>query len=176
MTKAWKAPVFVLATIWLIIDAVCSYFTRPIADWLGKQRFLARVRRWVSTLGPYQSLALFAVPVIVLEPAKPLSAYLIATGHFFAGAVIFITAEVVKLTVVERLFHLNKDKLLSIRIFAAGYGYWRTMIDLLESTAVWRASKQLMRKASDWISEFWARHAIDRRRTADVGPAQRHRG
>lgn len=71
--------------------------------------------------GPYPSLALFAVPVIVLEPAKPLSAYLIATGHFFAGAVIFITAEVLKLTVVERLFQLNKKKLLSIPAFAWCY-------------------------------------------------------
>ena len=69
----------------------------------------------VTSLGPYPSLAL-------LEPAKPLSAYLIGTGHFFAGAAVFIAAEVQKLTVVERLFQLNKKKLLSIPLFAWGSG------------------------------------------------------
>jgi hypothetical protein len=85
----------------------------------------------------------FAVPVIVLEPAKPLSGYLIGTGHFFAGAVIFIAAEVVKLTVVERLFQLNKEKLLSIPAFAWGYRYWRAMMDLVESLEVWKAARRV---------------------------------
>jgi hypothetical protein len=66
------------------------------------------------------SLALFAVPVVLLEPAKPFAGYLIGTGHFFAGAVTFIMAEVLKLTFVERLFQLNRTKLLSIPAFAWG--------------------------------------------------------
>ena len=88
-------------------------------------------------------LPLFAVPVIVLEPAKPVSGYLIGTGHFFAGAVIFIAAEVVKLTVVERLFQLNKDKLLSIPAFAWGYRYWRAMMEIVESLEVWKAARRV---------------------------------
>ena len=68
------------------------------------------MRLWVISLGPYPSLALFAVPVIILEPAKPLAGYLLGTGHFFAGAVTFITAEVLKLTLVEQLFQLNREK------------------------------------------------------------------
>lgn len=92
MTKAWKAPLFAVATLWLIVDGVCSYFTAPIATWLGRQKILEHVRSWVTSLGPYQSLALFMIPLLALEPAKPLSAYLIATGHFFTGAVAFITA------------------------------------------------------------------------------------
>jgi hypothetical protein len=76
---------------------------------------------WAFALRPYPSLALFAVPVILLEPAKPLAGYLIGTGHFFAGAVTFIAAEVLKLTFVERLFQLNRTKLLSIPAFSWGY-------------------------------------------------------
>ncbi len=103
------------------------------------------------SLAPYPSLALFAVPVIILEPAKPLSGYLIASGHFFAGAVVFIAAEVLKLTVVERLFQLNKKKLLSIPAFARSYGYWRRMMGLLESTEFWRASRRIGVKAVGWV-------------------------
>ena len=98
MTRLWSTPVFTIATVYFTIDGVFSYITRPITAWLSKKKLLERVRRWVTSLGPYQSLALFAIPLIVLEPAKPLSGYLIGTGHFFPGALVFIVAEVLKLT------------------------------------------------------------------------------
>src|SRR5258708_4869882 len=62
---------------------------------------------------------------------------------FFAGAVTFIAAEVLKLTVVERLFQLNKEKLLSIPAFAWGYRHWRAMMNMVESLAVWKAARKL---------------------------------
>ena len=158
MTKVWNTPIFAIATLYFIVDGVFSCVTRPITAWLSKRRFLARVRCWVTSLAPYPSLALFAVPVVILEPAKPLSGYLIATGHFFAGAVVFITAEVLKLTVVDRLFQLNKKKLLSIPIFAWGYEYWRRMMDLLESTKAWQASRRMVLKAVGWVRAFRAEH------------------
>ena len=157
MARVWSTPVFAIATVWFIMDGVFSYVTTPLAEWLSKWKLLERMRRWVTSLGPYPSLALFAVPLIILEPAKPLSAYLIGTGHFFAGAVVFITAEVLKLTVVERLFQLNRDKLLSIPAFAWGYAYWRRMMDFLESTAAWRMARQMTRSAADWLREVRAK-------------------
>ena len=120
MARVWNTPVFILATVYFVVDGVFSHVTQPITAWLAKKKLFERVRLWVLSLGPYPSLALFAVPVIILEPAKPLSAYLIGTGHFFAGAVVFITAEDLKLTFVERLFQLNRNKLLSIPAFAWG--------------------------------------------------------
>ena len=151
MTKVWNTPIFAIAAVYFIIDGVFSYVTRPLTAWLSKKRFLERLRHWVTSVGPYPSLALFAVPVIILEPAKPLSAYLIGTGHFFAGAVVFIAAEVLKLTVVERLFHLNKKKLLSIPAFAWGYGKWRLMMDWLEATSAWRISRRIAVKTATWL-------------------------
>jgi hypothetical protein len=129
--------------------------THPITVWISKKRLFERVRLCITSLRPYPSLALFAVPVIVLEPAKPLSGYLIATGHFFAGAVIFIAAEVLKLTVVERLFHLNKNKLLSIPAFAWGYRYWRRIKDAIESLEVWKASLRRVLEAANAFRVVW---------------------
>jgi hypothetical protein len=152
MTRVWNTPILAaIATVYFIIDVVFSYVTGPLTAWISKKKFFERLRRWVTSLGPYPSLAVFAVPVITLEPAKPLSAYLIGTGHFFLGAVVFITAEVLKLTVIERLFQLNKKKLLSISAFAWGYGYWRRMCNRLESTKAWRASRRVAIKAIDWL-------------------------
>jgi hypothetical protein len=107
------------------------------------------------SLRPYPSLALFAVPVVLLEPAKPFAGYLIGTGHFFAGAVTFITAEVLKLTFVERLFQLNRTKLLSIPAFAWGYRYWRHMMDVVESLEIWRTSRRLAHKTRQFFRSRW---------------------
>ena len=156
MARVWNTPVFILATVYFVVDGIFSFVTQPITAWLAKKRLFERVRFWVTSLGPYSSLALFAVPVIILEPAKPLSAYLLGTGHFFAGAVTFITAEVLKLTLVERLFQLNREKLLSIPAFAWGYRYWRHMMDVVESMQLWKASKRLAADAARMLRIRWA--------------------
>jgi hypothetical protein len=155
MARIWNTPVFILATAYFVVDGVFSYVTQPITVWIAKKKLFERARIWVTSLRPYPSLALFAVPVILLEPAKPLAGYLMGTGHFFAGAVTFITAEVLKLTFVERLFQLNRKKLLSIPAFAWGYRYWRHMMDVVESMEVWKASRRLAENARRILRTRW---------------------
>jgi hypothetical protein len=162
MVRILNTPVFVIATIYFVVDGVFSHVTHPITVWLSKKKLFERARLWITSLRPYPSLALFAVPVIVLEPAKPVSGYLIATGHFFPGAVIFIAAEALKLTVVERLFHLNKNKLLSIRGFAWGYRYWRRMTDAIESLEIWKASRRRVVGAANALRVVWHGSKITR--------------
>jgi hypothetical protein len=160
MTRLWKTPVFILATVYFVVDGVFSHVTRPITVWMAKKKLFERMRLWVTSLRPYPSLALFAVPVIILEPAKPLAGYLLGTGHFFAGAVTFITAEVLKLTFVERLFQLNREKLLSIPAFAYGYQYWRHMMKVVESMEVWRAPRRLAASVANMFRPWAAtKHA-----------------
>jgi hypothetical protein len=151
MARLWNTPIFIVATVYFLVDGVFSYVTHPITVWLSKKKLLERIRIWITSLRPYPSLALFAVPVLILEPAKPLSGYLIGTGHFFAGAVVFITAEVLKLTFVDRLFQLNKKKLLSIPAFGWGYRYWRRMMDVVESSEVWKAARRMVSRAREVI-------------------------
>ena len=155
MARVWNTPVFIVATIYFMVDAVFSYVTHPITAWLAKKKLFESTRLWVISLRPYPSLALFAVPVAILEPAKPLAGYLLATGHFFAGAVTFITAEVLKLTFVERLFQLNRKKLLSIPAFAWGYQRWRRIMDSVEAMEVWKASHRLVQSIADFFRIHW---------------------
>ena len=163
MARIWNTPVFILATAYFVVDGVLSHVTQPITLWLARKKLFERVRLWIVSLGPYPSLALFAVPLIILEPAKPLSGYLIGTGHFFAGAVIFITAEVLKLTFVERLFQLNREKLLSIPAFAWGYQYWRRMMDAVESMEVWKTARRLAADAARMVRTRWSQYKRDQR-------------
>ena len=95
---------------------------RPISRWIGRHLQFKRLRGWIRSLSPYCSLALFSVPVIILEPVKPVAAYLAATGQVVSGAVTFIVGELLKLVLVERLFHLTRDKLMRIPAFAWVYG------------------------------------------------------
>jgi hypothetical protein len=158
MTRVLNTPVFILATVYFVVDGVLSHVTQPVTRWIAKKKLFERARLWIISLRPYPSLALFAVPVIILEPAKPLAGYLLGTGHFFAGAVTFITAEVLKLTFVERLFQLNRDKLLSIPAFAWGYQYWRHMMDVVESMEVWRSARRLAANATHMVRTRWIQH------------------
>jgi hypothetical protein len=155
MARLWKVPLFVVATAYFVLDGLFSVVTRPFADWLGGMRIFERMQRWIVSLRPYPSLALFAVPVVILEPVKPVAGYLVATGHLVAGATTFVTGEVLKLTCVERLFELNRKKLLSIPAFAAGYRYWRRMMDVIESLEVWKASRRLANRAAQIVRLRW---------------------
>jgi hypothetical protein len=155
MARVWKIPLFMVATAYFVVDGLFSYVTRPISAWIGQMRLFERARRWIVSLRPYPSLALFAVPVIILEPVKPLAGYLAATGHLVAGAITFIAGEVVKLTCVERLFELNRTKLLSIPAFATAYGYWRRMMDALEAMEVWKMSRRLVDEAVGILRTRW---------------------
>jgi uncharacterized membrane protein len=155
VARFWKIPLFVLAIAYFVVDGLCSYVTRPISAWIGKMRIFERARRWIVSLRPYPSLALFAVPVVILEPVKPLAGYLVATGHLLSGAATFIVGEVLKLTCVERLFELNRTKLLSIPAFATMYGYWRRMMDAIESMEIWKAARRLATNAGHIVRARW---------------------
>jgi hypothetical protein len=155
MARFWKTAVFIVATAYFVVDGVLSYVTRPMTVWIAERTLFKRAQSWVASLRPYPALALLAVPVIILEPAKPLAGYLMGTGHFGAAAITFITAEVLKLTFVEQLFQLNRNKLLSIPAFAVGYQYWRRMMDLVESMEVWKASRRLAEHAGHLLRVRW---------------------
>jgi hypothetical protein len=142
-----KPLVVVLAAIWFLADAIFSTIAHPLARWLGEQLFFARLRAWIRSLRPYPSLALFAVPLIVLEPVKPVAAYLAATGQVRLGLVVLIVGEILKLVLVERLFSINRNKLLSIPAFAWAYGKYRMAKDWLESTEAWQMVRRWSRIA-----------------------------
>jgi hypothetical protein len=155
LARFWKTAVLIVATAYFVVDGVLSYVTRPIAVWIAKTNLFERTQLWIVSLRPYPALALLAAPVIILEPAKPLAGYLMATGHFGAAAITFVTAEVLKLTFIEQLFQLNRNKLLSIPAFALGYRYWRQMMDLVESMEVWKVSRRLADNAAHLLRTRW---------------------
>jgi hypothetical protein len=147
MSRIVKPFVVIVAAVWFLADAIFSTIAHPLALWLGEHWILFRLRAWIRSLRPYPALALFAVPLIILEPVKPVAAYLTATGHVGAGVIVLVVGEILKLVLVERLFSLNRDKLLSIPAFAWAYGKYRLVMDRLESMEAWRTVRRWSRLA-----------------------------
>jgi hypothetical protein len=142
-----KPFVVVLATIWFLADAIFSTIAHPLSRWLEKHWVLFRLRTWIRSLRPYPALALFAVPLIILEPVKPVAAYLAATGQVKSSLMVLVIGEILKLVLVERLFSLNRDKLLTIPAFAGAYRKYRLVMDWLESMEAWQMVRRWSRIA-----------------------------
>ena len=156
MTRILKPITYVLAVLYFVVDAVFMAVARPVSNWIARHLAFRRLRVWIRSLSPYGSLALFSVPVMILEPVKPLAAYLAATGQWLFGVVTLIIGELLKLVLVERLFSLTRDKLMTIPAFAWAYGKYQDAKAWLEATEAWRTVLRLSRTARDYVAHVKA--------------------
>jgi hypothetical protein len=143
VNRIFKPFAFLVAAIYFLVDAAVWTVARPVAEWLADHWAFERLRTWIMSLRPYPTLALFVVPVLVLEPAKPVAAYLTATGHIVSGLAILGAAELLKLVLLERLFMISRDKLMSIPAFAWCYGKVCQVRNFVESTDAWQRARRL---------------------------------
>ena len=79
---------------------------------------MTSLRQAIEKLGPYQSLALIAVPVCLVEPLKLIAVAVAGEGHWITGTAMIIAAYAASLLIVERLFAVVKSKLLKLHWFA----------------------------------------------------------
>jgi TRAP transporter TAXI family solute receptor len=149
--------VAVLAALYFLIDALFLPPLRLLARWLGGFRLVARLDAWIRTLGPYQTLALFLVPLIILEPVKPVAAYLAAKGHFARSLTVLVVGEILKITIVERLFHIGRDKLMTIPAFAWAYNYVMRWYAYLDALPAWQAMRRHVRAIKAQARTTWTR-------------------
>jgi hypothetical protein len=119
------------------------------------------------------SLALFSVPVVVLEPVKPVGALLFAQGRVVEGALTICAGEILKITLVERLFRLTRDRLMQIPVFAMLYGHWIRFHDWVMSTEIWRWARDEIARLKLWFRRSLAR--VGSRQWSDTFPNARGR-
>jgi hypothetical protein len=105
----------------------------------GRMQFLKDFRRRLEQLGPYPSLLVLAIPLVIVEPFKLVAVLVAGDGHFLTGLLFLICAYVVSLVVTERLFVILKPKLLMLPWFAKS---WRWFI-------------ALRRRGLRWLRSLW---------------------
>ena len=154
MNRLLKPVILLLAAAYFVVDALLMVAVRPVADWLAEFRIFCGLKAWIVSLPRYPTLALFALPLILLEPAKPCAAYLAATGHFMMGLSVFAVGEILKLVIVERLFSVSRHKLMSIPAFAWIYGQYRQIMNCLEATAIWQTVRRWSKMTRHSIRGF----------------------
>lgn len=146
-----------LAIIYFILDAIFFRLSQAMFTALSQLRLFAWVHDLLRRLPPYAALALLVVPLAVLEPAKPVGAWRFATGHPVQGIAIIVAAEIIKLVAVERMFHINKDKLLTIPAFAWAYGWFLRWLDFVNALPGVAAAKQLWSELRARATALWRR-------------------
>jgi hypothetical protein len=154
VSRIVKAVTYALAAVYFLVDAVFIAVAKPISDWIANHLVLRQLRAWIRSLRPYPSLALFSVPIILLEPVKPIAAYLAATGQIVSSFLTLIVGELLKLVLVERLFSLTRDKLMKIPAFAWAHAKFRQAKTWLEATEAWRTIRSLSKTARNYVVQM----------------------
>jgi len=172
--RVLKPVTYVIAALYFLVDAAFVAIAMPISEWLARHVVLRRLRAWIKSLRPYPSLALFSVPVIILEPVKPVAAYLAATGQMVSSVVTLIIGELLKLVLVERLFSLTRDKLMKIPAFLWAYTKFRQAKAWLEATEAWQAIRAIIKRARQYVTELKKSAAMAFRQVLknSVGPSR----
>jgi hypothetical protein len=67
------------------------------------------------------------------------AAYLVGTGHVATGMTVLVIGEILKLVLVERLFSVSRDKLMSIPAFVWIYWKYRAAKEWMASVEAWPA-------------------------------------
>jgi hypothetical protein len=178
MTRALKFLGYVLVTIYFVADVVFAAVARPLSAWIGQLQVLRAANAWIAGLRPYPALALFSVPVVLLEPVKPVGAFLMSAGHVMEGTLTIVLGEILKITLVDRLFRLTRDRLMQIPIFAALYGHWIRIHEWITSSEIWEwmrgqteRLKLLFRRARVSIKAAGSEHLLPAR-NGSIGRAR----
>jgi hypothetical protein len=138
--RALKPVIAALILVYFLIDMVFIWLVTPLERRLGDLSVFRRFTTWLGSLGPYPSLLLFIVPLILLEPIKPVALYLTSTGHFFSGVLLVVVGELLKVLLLERMFQINRDKLMSFRAFAWVYDLVMRTLNDLRSIPAWQSA------------------------------------
>ena len=152
MKRILKPVTYALAALYFLADAAFVAIAKPISNWLARHLVLRRLRAWIRSLRPYPSLALFSIPVIMLEPVKPVAAYLAASGQMVSSVVTLIVGELLKLVLVERLFSLTRDKLMKIPAFACAYMKFCEAKAWLKDTEAWQTIRAISKAAREYLT------------------------
>lgn len=153
-----RLPLVVAVALYFFLDDVVLAAVRPVVAWLAGLRLFERLSAFIHGLGPYPSLLLFAVPFLALQPPKLIALWLIATGRFQVGFALLIASYLVSVVLVERLFHVTRDKLLTIAWFARLYHLVVRLRDwsfaIVRATAAWQAAAALAARIREWAGEL----------------------
>jgi len=134
--------------------------------WIGRLPGLRWIERRIRGLTPYQSLALFAIPVLALLPLKLLALYWLGQGHVLLGLSVILAAKIGGTALTARLFMLTQPTLMRLPWFARLFTRWMAwktrVLDSLRHSPVWQTARQWVQRVRELLQKTRQRvwHAI----------------
>ncbi len=126
MPRRWSRPFWLLLAALFLAEVWLWDRLTEVGRWLRDRLPFEVFRSWVAarvaSLPPWGALLLFVIPVIIVQPIKFLTLWLIVRGHLLLGGLGFVAIKIVGFGAIAFLFDLTRDKLLTIRWFAWSYG------------------------------------------------------
>ena len=167
LKSIFKPLVVVVAAVYFVIDALILAALRPLLKRILHLRLFRTFAGRIEQLGPYATLALFLVPLVLLEPVKPLAAYLIASEHFATGTLVLVVGEFLKIVIVERVYQIGRPKLMTIKAFAWTHDRVAGWLGWLKALPPWQSVRRTFADMVQWMKKLIraARHkrAVSRR-------------
>lgn len=140
------APLIWLAAMFFLIEEFIWDQTARLMARLGALPMVHAIERHITGLPPRWAVFAFLLPSSILIPAKLIGLHIIASGHWFFGAAIFVVAKVVGVALFSRIFNLTRPALMQVRWFAGLYNkvmYYRNLIhSYLDQWAAYQLVKQ----------------------------------
>jgi hypothetical protein len=154
--RALLLPFEVVVAALLLLDEILRPLYRPLIRWVAGLALVARLEAAIRPLPAVAILALLAVPFGVAEPLKLLGLYWLGTGRFTTGLATLAFAHAASFLLVERIYHAGREKLLTIRWFAAVIGFIVQLRDAilarLRATKLWSAVNTRVRRIKVWLA------------------------
>jgi hypothetical protein len=157
--RVLRGVLAVLAALWMVLEEWLWDSLVALTTWIARLPPLKWLERRIARLPPYAAMAMFALPWLVLLPAKIAAVWLIGTGHLRLGVLVFVVAKLIGTAVLARLFTLTKASLLQIGWFARFYAWFTRLRDRLyayvKSLRSYQLAKALLAGARARLRRAW---------------------
>lgn len=147
-----------LVLLWLLLVLCEDLLWEPLGQvmaWCGRWAPVARVERAITRLPPYAAMLLFLLPWAVILPVKLAALWLIASGRFDSGVLLFIAGEGFGMAFLARLYALCRPALHQLAWFVRLEGLvhrWTAWAHaFFDRIPWWRRLKALARLLRDRV-------------------------
>lgn len=143
--------VFGVVVGYFLLDTLVLSFIRPLERRLMRATIFRHMQGWIDGLNRYAALALFLIPLALLEPVKPVGFYMIVHKKHLLGLIILSGGELLKVTLLEWVFSMTKPQLMTFKWFAWCYIKWGAFVAVVQLSPAWLTMKDLLRNVRRWI-------------------------
>ncbi len=141
--------------VWGVL-VVVAQFVATILPW---DRLRDAARRIIGRLPAFVAVLLFGLPLMVSEFGAFISVVLMATGHLFMGAALYVAMKIFGLCLVPLIFEITREKLMTLPWFAYLFAIFeRVQAWARQLIAPYRkAAVEWLRRIRDDAWSFWVR-------------------